>query len=259
MATSYDNYLAKTKHRTGFRHRKMRVPRQDGAGSHMSAYDQGAFFEKNTFPRVGGGLPYVATGWTVVTGGTGDAQAEAATAGGGILITAPSDDDFDVTLTSVQAMTPAAGKVWSFLTRIQVSDADGIGFYVGFTTGGAAAALPFGTNYTDVVALRKAITDEEVLGHVRGNGGTAANTGTLVTMENATEIEVGFTCKIDADNAWGEWYHDGQITQFSAAQLVQLEALLTTPQSMYATVHVTGVTSTTPTLTVTSLLAQVDK
>lgn len=173
-----------------------------------------------------------------------------------MLITAASDDNFDTTLTSVQGITPITGKRVSMLCRFQVSDATGIGIYIGLTTGGAAAALPFGTNYTDAVAIRKAIASATVTGHTRGNAGTAVNTTLLTTIVAATEVEMGF--EVLLDGSAGQWSYNGAVTDMTAAELVQVLAMLTTPQTMYATIHITGVTATNPTLTVTSFLMQVD-
>ena len=158
----------------------------------------------------------------------------------------------------MQPFTPASGKWFSVRARFQVSTATGIGVYIGMTTGGAAAALPFGTNYTDVVAIRKAITSATVTGHTRGNSGTAVDTTLVTTSVANTEMDIGFAVYVHATEQQGYWYADGTITPMTTAELAQVALLLTTPQVMYATLHVTGVTATNPTLTVTSFLAQVD-
>jgi hypothetical protein len=234
------------------------VPPEDGLGSFLGSNAIAKLFRKNCFPTLGGGIPYSAAEWTITTGGTGDAQAVAATAGGGLLITYASDDNFDTTLDSIAPFTPATGKVFALAARIRVSDADGLGIKIGMTTGGAVAALPFGTNYTDVVAFSKPIASAALVGTVRGNSGTAADSATLATMVDATEITVAFWVKFHATEPAGAWYVDGTITPFTAAQLAQVVAILTTPPTMYATIHGTGVTATTPTLTVTSFAAEVD-
>jgi hypothetical protein len=171
MATEYNHYEALHPGQMNVQAVKNHHIPLGEPGGRMASTQVGALLNKNTFPIVGGGFPYTAGSWTIVTGGTGDAQAEAATAGGGVLITAASDDNFDTTLTSVQGITPATGKWLSMMARFQVSDADGIGFYIGLTTGGGAAALPFGTNYTDAIALRKAIAAATVTGHAREKQG----------------------------------------------------------------------------------------
>lgn len=256
MATTHETWPCTTKGGAGaIRARKQHLPPEDGAGFGLATYTIGMLFEKNTFPIIGGPWAYDANSWTIVTGGTGDAQAEASTAGGGVLITAASDDNFDTTLTSVQGMTPTTGKRLTCLARFQVSDATGIGFYIGLTTGGAAAALPFGTNYTDAIAIRKAIASATITGHTRGNSGTAVNT-TLGTGAAATEVEAGF--EVMLDGSAGQWFYNGVVTDMTATELAQVLAILTTPPTMYATLHVTGVTATNPTLTVTTFLMQVD-
>jgi hypothetical protein len=221
-----------------------------------------AVLEKNCFPIISGRTPYVATQWTVDTGGTGGAIAEATTAGGGILATAASDADFNWSIQSKQLLTPTAGKVITCIARIQVSAIDGIGFHLGF---GTTQVLPFTTDFTDKIVIQKAILAGAVTGVVRGNAGTAAASATLGTMVNATEIEVGFEALIAATAAGCRvtWLYNGarmaQTATVDVAQRAQLLAMLTTPQSMYLTADFTGVTGTNPTATVTLLQAEVDR
>lgn len=239
-----------------------RVPEEDGLCSFLpatiAALRSGQFYTVADM-----GCHYVAGEWTVTTGGTGDAQANATTAGGGALITAASDDNFDTTLDSVVPITLASGKRFAFVTTFQVSDATGIGVKIGFTTGGSAAALPFGTNYTDVIGFSKAIAAAPLVGTARGNSGTAANTGTLATMAAATEVTVGCFGIAHATTPMLQFYvgtpgGGGTITPGTADQLAQLTAHLTTPPTMYFTLHVTGVTATNPTATFREVLAGVE-
>jgi hypothetical protein len=234
---------------------KYHVPPEDGAGAYLAALKI-AEYQKIMFPKVGHGLAYAAGQWTIVTGGTGDAIADSVS--GGLLVTAASDDNFDSTYTSVTSFTPASGKVMAMRARFKVSAITGIGLYLGFATGGADAALPFGTNYTDVVAIRKAIASALVLGHVRGNSDTAANTGTLGTMVNDTEVDVALYACPHATQPWGAFVYNGTVTPFTTAQLAQLVLLLTSPQTMHSVIHVTGVTGTNPTLDVVMMDCEVD-
>jgi len=244
-----------------------RVPASQGLRARRLHFDEqlpGAFFpanelaqmlECNMGPKLGGHFRYTAGDWTVTTGGTGDTQADAVTSGGGLLITAASDDNFDTTLDWTAVATPVSGKRYFLMARIAVSAATGIGFRIGITTGGGAAALPFGTDYTDQVTFSKAITSANVVGKVRGNSDTAADTGTLGAMANDTEIEIGFEVYVHATTPAGAWYYNGVRTEFTSAQRDQVALLLTTPATCYWTLHVTGVTGTNPTLLVTSLVA----
>ena len=240
----------------------LRVPEEDGLGSWLpatiAALRSGQFYTVADM-----GCNYVAGNWTVTTGGTGDAQAQATTAGGGALITAASDDNFDTTLDAVVPITLASGKRFAFVTTFQVSDATGIGVKLGFTTGGSAAALPFGTNYTDVIGFSKAIAAAPLVSTVRGNSGTAASSGTLATMVAATEVTVGCFGIAHATTPSLSFYvgtpgAGGTVTAASAAQLAQLSAYLTTPPTTYFTFHVTGVTGTNPTATFREVLAGVE-
>lgn len=235
---------------------QFQVPHEDAQGGGLAAFRVGELLRKNTYPIIGGGHTYDAAAWTIVTGGTGDAQAYSTA--GGIVITAASDDNFDTTLTSVMGQAPASGKSIDMVARIQVSAITGIGFYVGFATGGADAALPFGTEYTDVVAINKPIASANVVGRARGNSGTAAVTGTLGAMVNNTEIEVGMHFTPHATNPEGYFTYNGVVTPMTTSQLAQVVALLTTPQTMRAVIHVTGVTATNPTLTVSAFCLQGD-
>lgn len=240
----------------------LRVPEEDGLCSFLP--DTIAALRSGQFYTVADmGAHYVAGEWSIVTGGTGDAQAQATTAGGGVLVTAASDDNFDTTLDSVVPIVLASGKRFGFVTTIKVSAITGIGIKVGFTTGGSAAALPFGTNYTDVFGFSKAIASAAVLGTARGNSGTAADSGTLATAVNDTEITIGMFGVAHATTPSLHFYcgtpgGGGTVTPATTAQLAQLVAHLTTPPTMYFTLHCTGVTGTNPTFTAREILAGVE-
>lgn len=237
-------------------------------GARLPANIVSRMFEKNMAPIIGGGVGFGASltafpGWSITTGGTADALVDHTL--GGILMTAASDSDFDMTLDSVMTVTPTTDKWYSMLARIQASADDGIGFKLGLTTGAGAAALPFGTNYTDVVAISKEIADATVVGTCRGNSGTAANSGDLGDIADATEVEVGFCFYLHATKPQGFWYYKTltadapTVTAFTANQKTQVAAILTSPPTMYWTIHITGVTGTNPTLAVTSFLAGGDR
>jgi hypothetical protein len=240
----------------------LRVPEEDGLCSWLPA-TVAALRSGQFYTVVDEGPYYTAGHWTITTGGTGDAQAQATTAGGGELVTLASDDNFDTTHDSVVPITLASGKRFGFVCTLQVSDITGIGIKVGFTTGGGAAALPFGTNYTDVFGFSKAIAAGAIVGTARGNSGTAANSATLTTMVNATEITIGMFGIAHATEPALSFYvgtpgGGGAVTLATAAQLAQLTALLTTPPTMYFTHHATGVTGTNPTYTIREILAGVE-
>lgn len=253
--------------KTAVRARTLHFDDREGDGHRLPANLFAALLEKNMAPIIGG--PFKGTvgltamdGWAVTTGGTGDALANGVA--GGILMTAASDDDFDMTLDSVMTVTPTTGKWYSMVARIAVSDATGIGFKLGLTTGGGAAPLPFGTNYTDVIGISKAIAAATPVGTVRGNSGTAADSANLATMTTA-EVEVGFAAYLHATQPAGYFTYKTAtadaptVTAFTANQLTQLAAILTSPPTMYWTIHVTGVTATNPTLAVASFIAGADR
>jgi len=225
----------------------------------LSTTIHGRLFETNTFPIIGDGRAYVAAQWTVADGGTGDAWAENSTAGGGLLITTPSDDDFNMSLQSIQLFTPAASKRMTCYARFAVDDADKIGFAIGL---GTTQVLNFTTDFTDKIVLQKAITATAMVGAVRGESGTAANSATLATVTDAGIVQAGFSCVIGSSAATssGVWIVGGVgVEPFTAAQLTQLFAMLTTPQSLYFTINCTGVTGATHTLTVISAICEVER
>lgn len=240
----------------------------NGDGHRLPANLFSQLFDKNMAPIIGGGInddyatSLTVPGWSVTSGGTGDATAGATTQGGGLLITCPSDDDFNMNLESTMTVTPTSAKWYGMVARIQVSDATGIGFRLGL---GNSQVLPFTTDYTDFVGISKAIASANVLGRVRGNSGTAAETGTLGAIVAATEIEVGFCCYLHATNQAGYFTYKvatadtPTVTAFTAAQLTALATILTTPPTSYWNIHATGVTGTTPTITITSFIAGGDR
>lgn len=260
MSTIIEHFLATRRQQPGVNHRYLSVPFAEGALGYHPAALSSQLFNYNMAQIIGGGMtPNLSTsltvpGFSVTTGGTADATAYSTT--GGLLMTLASDDNFDMTLDSSRAFTPTSGRWYFMLSRFQVSAITGEGFFLGFTTGAGDAALPFGTEYTDCLALKKAIASGDVYGRARGNSGTAVSTAAkLGTMVNDTEIEAGLLFYLHASNPQGYYFYNGAITEFSATQKTQLGAVLTTPPTMYATIHGTGVTGTNPTITVTSFLA----
>lgn len=267
MATTKNARYTPAQGPPSIRSRTQHFEDSDGDGHRLPANIFAQLFEKNMAPIIGGAYPVdvgtlTVPGWTVTTGGTGDAIA--AHTDGGLLLTAASDDNFDMTLDSVLAVTPTTGKWYSMVARITVSGATALGFKLGLTTGAGAAALPFGTNYTDVVAISKAIASAAVLGTCRGNSGTAADSGTLGTISTA-EVEVGFAFYLHATTPQGYFSYKTAtadaptFTAMTSDQLAQIAAILTSPPTMYWTIHITGVTGTNPTLAVTSFIAGADR
>jgi hypothetical protein len=221
----------------------------------------GEKFSKNMFPRVGGAHPYTAAHWTVTTTGTGAAVADATTAGGGLLLTTGSTSTFNTNLQSKQVWTPVADKWFTVLARLRVSSITAVGFELNI---GNSQVDPASTPYTDVVGLKMAVGAGTVVGNVAGNSGTAANSSTLYTMAADTDAFLGFTFKLNATatSAQGFWFAGSSlktatVTPFTAAQLTQLAAILTTPPSMYLNLHAKG-SAANPTITYTSVLAHVD-
>lgn len=249
------------------RTRTMHFEDSNGDGFRLPANFFSQLFEKNMAPVIGGGMnldygtSLTVPGWTATVGGTSDATAYSTT--GGILITTPSDDDFNVNLESVLTVTPTTGKWYGMAARIQVSHATEIGFRIGL---GNSQALPFTTDYTDFVGISKAIASADVYGRVRGNSGTAAESSSaLGAIVADTEIEVGMCFYLHATLQQGYFTYKTAtadaptVTAFTANQLTQLAAILTTPPTSYWNIQATGTTGQNRTMTVTSFIAGGDR
>lgn len=256
MATNKNDYPGTKPTSGSISHKDLHVPKGK-AGAYLAANKIGEVFEKHVFPVIGRGRAYVASQWTVTDGGTGDAWAESSAPGGGLKITTPSDDNFDMELQSVQGWTPSANKTVSLAVRFYVNDADKIGFHIGL---GNTQTLPFTTDFTDKVVIQKAITSTAVVGSVRGNSGTAASSGTLATCTDGGVIDAGFWFRIgsSASTSSGAWYCNGVWTPFTSAQQAQLYAILTSPPTMYFTIACTGTTGANYNMTVVAAQCEVD-
>lgn len=190
--------------------------------------------------------------WTQTLTGTGAAVANGTGEGGGILVTCGSSSTFNTNQESKQTFPITTDRHYGAAFRFQVSAITGIGFRIGF---GNSQVLPFTTEYTDFVGFSKPIASANMVGAVIGNGGSIANSATLATMVNATEIMCGFKFVASSTTAYNMGFFwtliSGTLTKtnMTAAQLTALQAILTTEPSMYANWNCTGVTGTNPTMT----------
>lgn len=191
--------------------------------------------------------------WTTTLTGTGAAVANAAVEGGGILFTTGSSSTFNTNLESVMTFPAVTGRTYGGAFRLQVSAHTGIGFNLGF---GNSQVLPFTSEYTDFVGIRKAIASGDVYGGAIGNADAFTETSAkLLTMVDAAEIFIGFSYYLDATAPYGQfWYYDSTnlkfvAVEFRAAINTEVGKILTTPPTMYANANFTGVTGTNPTAT----------
>ncbi len=129
------------------------IPTEDLCGAFLATNLAGKLFNKNSFPIIGGFMPYTSAQWTVTTTGTSAAAAQATSAGGGVILTTGSTSTFYSGLQSKAVVTPTTGKVYAAMARVQVSHATQVGFNFGFAN---AQADPTGTEYTDFIGFRKA-------------------------------------------------------------------------------------------------------
>lgn len=178
------------------------------------------------------------------------ASGSIAMAAGGLLITTAASSTAVVTK-GTRTYTPAAGQYWKAVTRLQSTTAATCGVLFGFDL--ASSTTPF-TDDTDMVVIRCPNNSAALTGRVRGNSGTAADNTTWVTSEtpgaalaavslaNTTDMELGVEFYLGSTLAtcWGAFWVNGYRTPFTAAQLVQLFAILTTPPAMTRFLSIQG-------------------
>lgn len=252
MATTRDSYIALSPGAIGaLPHRMLHYPDADIYGARMAANLIAKAVNKTCGPIVGCGYPYAAGEWTVTATGT---SAAAATNGSGALLTAGSDSTFNTTLQSLRTFSITEGYWLSFFAQVKVSDITAVGFDMGV---GTVQVDPHTTNYTDGIYFRKAATTAPVIGRVRGNSGTVADSGTLATSVNDTFISMGFACRLSATGPAGFFDVGGTRTNFTADQLAQVVAMFTSPQLMYMTLAAKG-SAGNPTVIVNAALCEED-
>ena len=236
-------------------------PMEDFIGGKMGANQLAMGLYNDMFPIVGAGEgAYAATAWTVTTNGTSAAVASAATPGGGVLMTAGSTSTYNTNLQSVNYVVPTTARYYGAAFRVQGSSITTSQWSLGL---GNSQPLPFTTDYTDTVCIQKAALTGVITGRVRGASGTAAVTGTLDTIANATEFMCGFSFYLAATTATPGpqgffWMNDlttgFAVTAFTSAQLTQLGAILTNYPNMYLNLNITG-SAANPTMTVATAIA----
>lgn len=122
----------------------------------------------------------------------------------------------------------ASGDIFKGVIRLSVSNATIVGISFGVATSNATDLI--GADPTDGVFFLKATGAATGVGRVVDNGGAGANSGTLVTLVANTEVVVSFEFQVGttAATSSGAWYVDGTKTDFTAAQLTSVSAMLTT-------------------------------
>jgi hypothetical protein len=223
---------------------RLRVTPSEGAFGHLAFNDLSSMVEKRTLMSIGGrGDGYNTTRYTA----TLDNSSTAAYVASGLRLqtqATPSDND-DQVIASNEAHTVAQDKVWKAVARVQVSSAANMGLVFGVVTAGSTeiyTAAP-----ADGVYLIKAKNAATLVGRVIENGQAADDSGTLLTMADATDAIIGFEFCAGSTAAlsWGSWYINGTRTAFTADQVTAVRTMLaTTPASLQAMVG-TRVNSTT--------------
>jgi hypothetical protein len=159
-----------------------------------------------------------------------DNSGTAAMVAGGyqLLSNATAGDNDDLTIISKRCRTLAAEKVYWAQARIEITENTKQGISMGFVTAGDVEIIS--ADPTDGVFLHCAATANTVVGMTVENGNASADTGTLHTLADATAVELGiiFQASTDINKCWGEWWVDGTRTAFTADQLADLDAMITT-------------------------------
>jgi hypothetical protein len=181
-----------------------------------------------TMLSYGGWSTYSATNQTE----TKDNSGTIAVGGEGILMTTGGADGNDNAWTSLRSRTLALGEIYVGIANLSISDADKVGMNFGFST--ATTAELQTADAADGVYYAKGKAAATVVGRVVSNAGTAADTGTLLTLADgvAQTIKVQF-CVESATSAWGKWIvqsSTGAITEtpFTEDQITALLAMYNT-------------------------------
>lgn len=111
-------------------------------------------------------------------------------------------------------------KVVTMKSQFQIDTVANSTLYIGFWN---TQTDPSGTPPTNGVFF--VITAGAIVARVRGASGTAADSGTLATMADATEVEVDIKWNLNGSTSWGEFWVNGTKTAMTAAQLTQLQAM----------------------------------
>lgn len=160
-----------------------------------SIYDQSAAnwetsAAKDLCVRQGGFHQYASGLFTVTNDGSGTfAQASGATARGITWTDAAPADGEDASLNTLKTVTVALNKPYTAWAEVYLSDCDDMGLSFGFVT--STSVDPITTDPADSVFFRKAKNAATLVGRVRANSGTAADSGTLLTVADATWYRLG--------------------------------------------------------------------
>lgn len=260
MATEYSNYVD-TKpglEQAGQATTKLHISPSEGQFAFHGANSMSAAVEKRTLLAIGGRFPYVAARYTE----TKDNSSTIAYAAGGLRLqtqATPTDND-DTVISSIEAVTLAAGKIYTATVRIQVSSAANLGFQFGFVTAGSTEL--YTADPADGVYFHKAKNSANVVGRVRENSNTATDSATLLTMTDAADaiLTLRFCAGTSAATSWGEFVVNGTRTAFTSAQVTDLfDMVNTTAPSLQAHLAVRVNSTTQRNALVQYALAECDR
>lgn len=273
---TYRNSYPATKPSEGNKHRVLHAPPSDNQDAGFATNLLARQIEKRVLMQISptshietldGGIASVSSGpylFTIDADPSGNAVAMAA---GGLVLKTGANIGDDTLMSSVVSWTPSAGTLTAGVSkpqkiriraRLQVDDADKVGFFLGLSV---ATTDPVNADGTDLIAIRKAPTVATVIGRVKGNNGTARDSGTLATMADNTDIELVLHADIGSTAALssGSFWVNGTQTKFTSAQVTALYDMLTTPQAMYAVLGIRTSDTNSRTLTTQDVLIEVDR
>lgn len=162
---------------------------------------------------------------------------------GGLVFTTAAASSETVQQSKV-TYTPAAGQYWKGAWKVASTTAATCGLVLGFCATGDTS--PIASDATDGVWFNVGSASAVITARVRGNSGTASDQATFVvsndpatayaavSLVDVTDMELGmeFFFGSTAALSWGAFWVNGYRTPFTAAQVTQLFAILTTPPAL---------------------------
>lgn len=217
---------------------RLRVNASEGEFGWANPFILPGMVGKKTLFAFGGGIPYVVAEVTETKDNSGTITIGA----DGLVFTTGGSDDNDIgfltnrklgNLAQATANIPFAGMFIEAHVSVSIPDITENDFWFGF----ADVADPIASAPNDHISFVKTDGAATMVGRVRGNAGTAADSGTLHTFVANQKVRLGIRAYLGtASTTWGEFWvcaeGAGGIptrTAFTAAQNAQLFAWLTTP------------------------------
>lgn len=155
---------------------------------------------------------------------------------GGLVFTSAASST-EVNTRGARTILPATGMYFETCVQLASTTAATCGVFLGICN---VDTTPIASDPTDGVWITCSNASAALTASVRGNSGTKSDqttfnigtaTLTAVSLVDVTNMELGIKFYIGATAAasWGEFWINGFPTQFTAGQITQLFAIMTTP------------------------------